>query len=167
MSSTINPGVISILDYIDKHFTLTQKEYITLGIIATLKKIPATQLAAYLQLQEKDRTRMWIGTLLEKQILVTHGEKKGTQYLLNPKLFKQAKLEISPSLKTMEPHVLEALILEDLKYNPKSKIGEIKKRLIGADEKEVQKSIYNLVKKGDLTTEGSLKYRTYGLAKKK
>jgi ATP-dependent DNA helicase RecG len=167
MSSTINPGVISILDYIDKHFTLTQKEYITLGIIATLKKIPATQLASYLQLQEKDRTRMWIGTLLEKQILVTHGEKKGTQYLLNPKLFKQAKLEISPSLKTMEPHVLEALILEDLKYNPKSKIGEIKKRLIGADEKEVQKSIYNLVKKGDLTTEGSLKYRTYGLAKKK
>ncbi len=105
--------------------------------------------------------------LLEKQILVTHGEKKGTQYLLNPKLFKQAKLEISPSLKTMEPYMLEALIKEDLKFNGNSKMSEIKNRLKGVEENDIQKSIYKLVEKEELTTKGARRNRSYELAKKK
>src|SRR5690606_9261930 len=113
-SHPINPEVISILDYVEKNFQLTQKEYITLGIIASEKKLPATQLATRLQLKQEDRTRIWLGSLLEKKILVTHGEKKGTQYLLNPVLFENARIDISPSLKTMEPYKLEALIKEDL-----------------------------------------------------
>lgn len=166
-SNTVNPDVISILDYVDNHYNLTQKEYITLGIIASNKKIPTTELSQLLQLNNEDRTRSWIGSLVENKILITQGERKGTNYLLNPKLFEQAKLDITPSLKTMEPHVLEALIIEDLKYNPSSKMAEIKNRLSGVDAKEVQKSIYKLAKSGKLTISGSLKYRTYELVKKK
>ena len=113
-SSSINPDVISILDYIDKHFQLTQKEYITLGVIATEKKILSTQLAVKLQLNTDDKMRSWIGTLVDKGIIASQGIKKGTEYLLNPELFKQAKLDIAPSLKTLEPYKLEALIVEDL-----------------------------------------------------
>jgi ATP-dependent DNA helicase RecG len=166
-SKTMNPEVVSILDYIDKHYELTQKEYITLGIIASQKKIPATQLASHLLLAQDGRTRTWIGTLLEKEIIVSHGEKKGTQYLLNPQLFKQAKLDITPSLKTMEPYVLEALIIEDIKYNPNSKMSQIQSRLVGANKKDVQRAVYKLVEEEELITEGSLKFRTYILAKKK
>lgn len=166
-SKTMNPEVVSILDYIDKHYALTQKEYITLGIIASQKKMPATHLASHLLLAEDDRTRTWIGTLLEKEILITYGQKKGTHYLLNPKLFEQAKLDIKPSLKTMEPHVLEALITEDIKYNPNSKMAEIQKRLNGANKKDIQRAVYKLVKNKEIETGGSLKYRTYRLAKKK
>jgi ATP-dependent DNA helicase RecG len=163
----MNPEVVSILDYIDRHYKLTQKEYITLGIIASQKKMPATQLASHLLLAQDDRTRTWIGTLLEKEIIVSHGEKKGTQYLLNPELFKQAKLDITPSLKTMEPYVLEALIIEDIKYNPNSKMSQIQSRLVGANKKDVQRAVYKLVEEEELITEGSLKFRTYILAKKK
>lgn len=166
-SKTMNPEVVSILDYIDRHYTLTQKEFITLGIIASQKKMPATQLSSHLLLAQDDRTRTWIGTLLEKEILVSHGEKKGTQYLLNPKLFEQAKLDITPSLKTMEPYVLEALILEDVKYNPNSKMSQIQSRLVGAEKKDVQRAVYKLVKDKELIADGSLKFRTYILAKKK
>ncbi len=166
-SKTINPEVISILDYIDKHYKLTQKEYITLGMIASQKKISATHLASYLQLTENTRTRTWIGTLLEKGIIITRGEKKGTQYLLNPKLFEQAKLDIIPSLKTMEPYVLEALIKEDLKYNAKSSLSDIKKRIKGVPENEIQKAVYKLVEIGEIIPYGAKRNRTYDLAKKK
>ncbi|MET4083135.1 ATP-dependent DNA helicase RecG [Pedobacter sp. UYP30] len=163
-SKIVNTDVISILDYIEQHFRLTQKEYITLGIIATHKKIPATQLASYLQLSSDDRTRSWLGTLLEKGIIISYGEKKATQYLLNPKLFEQAKLEIKPSLKTMEPYVLDALIKEDLKYNSPSSMGEIKARLNGVPENEIQTSVYKLVRNNELTVMGGKKNRTYELA---
>jgi ATP-dependent DNA helicase RecG len=166
-SKTMNPEVVSILDYIDKHYTLTQKEYITLGIIASQKKMPATQLSSHLLLSHDDRTRTWIGTLLEKEIIVSHGEKKGTQYLLNPKLFEQAKLEVTPSLKTMEPYMLEALIKEDLKYNGTSSMSDIKKRMKGIPDTEVQKSVYKLVGDKEVITEGAKRNRIYKLAKKK
>jgi ATP-dependent DNA helicase RecG len=164
-SHSINPEVISILDYVEKNYQLTQKEYITLGIIASEKKLPATQLATSLQLKQEDRTRIWLGSLLEKKILVTHGEKKGTQYLLNPMLFENAKIGISPSLKTMEPYKLDALIKEDLKYNNQSRMSDIKKRLDGVPEADIQKSIYKLVREGAIIPIGAKKNRTYKLSK--
>src|SRR5690606_16178671 len=106
-------------------------EYITLGIIASHKKMPATQLATHLLLTQDDRSRTWIGTLLEKEIIVTHGEKKGTQYLLNPKLFEQAKLDITPSLKTIEPYMLKALANKALYHTHISFMSDIKKGMKG------------------------------------
>ncbi len=43
--------------------------------------------------------RTWIGTILEKGILTTHGIKKGTEYLLNPELFAHAKTEYNTIVK--------------------------------------------------------------------
>jgi ATP-dependent DNA helicase RecG len=166
-SGIIDTDTISILDYIDKHFQLTQKEYITLGMVATEKKIPSTQLAGKLQLSQEDKMRTWIGSLIDKGILITHGIKKGTDYLLNPDLFAQAKLNIKPTLKTIESYKLEALIVEDLKYNGKSKITDIHSRLVEIPESEIRKTVYGMVKKGDLTTDGGKKNRSYNLFKKK
>jgi len=166
-SGTVDTDTISILDYIDKNFQLTQKEYITLGMVATEKKIPSTQLAVKLQLSQEDKMRIWIGSLIEKGILITHGIKKGTDYLLNPDLFAKAKLNIKPTLKTIEAYKLEALIIEDLKYNGKSKITDIHNRLLEIPENEIRKTVYGMVKKGDLTTDGGKRNRGYNLFKKK
>lgn len=111
--------------------------------------------------------RTWIGSLIDKGILITHGIKKGTDYLLNPDLFAQAKLNIKPTLKTIESYKLEALIVEDLKYNGKSKITDIQSRLVEIPESEIRKTVYGMVKKGDLTTDGGKKNRSYNLFKKK
>lgn len=166
-SGIINTEVISILDYIEKHYQITQKEYITLGLVATEKKILSTQLATKLQLNQEDYMRSWIGTLIDKGILVSQGIKKGTEYLLNPELFAQAKLDIIPSLKTIEPYKLEALIAEDIKYNGKSKLSEIQKRLKEISENDIQKTVYRMVEQGKVTTEGGKRNRTYSLFKKK
>jgi ATP-dependent DNA helicase RecG len=166
-AGSVNPDVISILDYIDKHFRLTQKEYITLGIVATEKKILSTQLSGKLQLNQEDKMRSWIGSLIDKGILVSQGIKKGTEYLLNPALFAQAKLDITPSLKTLEPYKIEALIIEDLKYNGKSKLSEIQERLKEISKSDIQKAVYRMVDNDDLITEGAKRNRTYDLSKKK
>jgi len=67
----------------------------------------------------------------------------------------------------MEPYILEALIKEDLKYNSNSSLGEIKKRLKGVPEKDVQKTVYKLVDDGDIIGIGAKKNRKYDLVKKK
>ena len=66
----------------------------------------------------------------------------------------------------MEPYKLEALVREDLKYNGISKMAEIKKRLEGIPEADIQKTVYNMVDKGVLTTHGAKRNRTYEVAKK-
>jgi len=166
-AGVLNAEALSILDYVDNHYQLTQKEYITLGLVATEKKILSTHLADRLQLNQEDKMRSWIGTLIEKKILISQGIKKGTEYLLNPSLFAQAKLDIKPSLKTLEPYKLEALIIEDLKYNGMSKLSEIKNRLNEIPEDDVQKAVYRMVERGDLTPDGGKRNRTYNLVQKK
>jgi len=162
-SNVIHYDILMILDYIDKNFDLSQKEFITLGVIAREKKILGTQLSEQLQLKHEDRLRNWIGSLTEKGIVVTRGIKKGTEYLLNPKLFSAAKLDIKPSLKTIEPHRLEALIEEDLKYNPESTAREIHKRIGDIEFKDIQKAIQKLVSKGVIEHIGGKTYRKYFL----
>lgn len=165
-SSVINEEAISVIDYINKHFQLSQKEIITLGIIATEKKILSTQLSKKLQLNQEDKLKYWLGTLLEKSIIVSRGIKKGTQYLLNPEVFSQAKLNLTPSLKTIEPHKLRALIIEDLKYNGFSKMAQIQNRLGEALPKDIQKQVYKMVKDEVLLIKGAKRNRTYGVKKK-
>ena len=166
-AGTANKEVISILDYIDKHFRLSQKEYITLGIIATDRKIKSTSLSSKLQLNQEDKLRSWIGSLIDKGIIVSQGIRKGTEYLLNPELFAQAKLDIAPSLKTLEPYKLDALILEDLRFNGKSKVSEIQERLSELPPDDIRKAVYRLTNNGQLHAEGGKKNRTYNLSKKK
>ena len=162
-SGIVDTEVISILDYIDKHFQLTQKEYITLGIVATEKKILSTQLALKLQMSQEDKMSSWIGTLLENEILISRGIKKGTEYLLNHELFSQAKLDLKPSLKTIEPYILEKLIIEDLKYNGKSKLKDIHKRLLQIPTKDVTKAVYKMANSNQIGKEGADKARVYFL----
>lgn len=172
MAVTVYAGIIdeealSVIDYINKHFQLTQKESITLGIIATHKKLLSTQLSVMLQLNAEDKMKYWLGSLLDKNILISRGVKKGTEYLLNPDLFSQAKLNLTPSLKTIEPHKLKALILEDLKYNGKSSMKNIQHRLSEVLPQDIQKTVYKMAKEGEIVTDGAKRNKTYFVSSKK
>ena len=172
MAVTVKSGIIdeealSVIDYINKHFSLTQKETITLGIIATQKKLLTTQLSVTLQLNQEDKLKYLLGSLLEKNILISRGVKKGTEYLLNPDLFSKAKLNLTPSLKTIEPYKLEALIFEDLKHNGISKMTAIKERLKEVYPDDIQKAVYRMKRHGILTKSGADKNSTYSIAQKK
>ncbi|MEN9443206.1 MAG: hypothetical protein RIS47_96 [Bacteroidota bacterium] len=63
--------------------------------------------------------------------------------------------------------MLEQLLLTDLKAYPDSSISDMQKRIADVPRKELQKTIYGLVSKGELVNKGSKTYRTYSLAEKK
>lgn len=92
------------------------------------------------------------------------GIKKGTPYLINPRLVSSAKLNIPTTLRTIELHRLKALIEEDLRLHPYSLISEIAKRLPDVERKDIQQQIYNMNRRGLLLTTGSKTNRRYALA---
>jgi len=155
-----------IVDFIAKNYPLSQKELIALGIVARHKKILTTTLTKELQLSDEDRLRSFVGKLIDKHILITRGIKKGTEYLINPKLISSSKINIKPTLKVIEPHRLEALIEDDLNRYPQSQIVDIQKRLEDVPLQDIRKKVYAMVKKGVLDHSPDKTYRKYWLAKK-
>ena len=169
-SGIIDESVVTLLDYVQKHFMLKQREIIVLGIVARHRKILATQLARELQLPEEGRLRDWgVSRLLEMDVLISQGTRKGTSYLVNPALLADSQANLRPSLKTLEPYALRALIEECLKEHPDSSITQIHsyfRKDIPRDE--VRKMVYKMVREGKVTKLGTSKMNTtYSLAKKK
>lgn len=163
-SKIIDEEVVFLLDYISQHFQLSQKQFIALGIIAREKKILGTELIKQLQLQEDERLRSYVANLEKQGVLVSRGVRKGKQYLINPKLMSSSKLNIKPSLKTIEPHRLKALIESDLQTYPRSTIKEIHKRIPDVDLKDLRKTVYQMAKEGILLHTPDKTYRKYWMA---
>lgn len=165
-SKILDEEAVLLLDFIAKNYQLSQKEFIALGVITRHKKILATQLTKELQLTDDERLRTYIHRLNEQAIIISRGIKKGTEYLINPKLIANSKINIKPTLKTIEPHRLKALIEEDLKLYPKSKSAEIQSRISDVPIEDIRKCLLNLEKQAVVFTEGLKKGKTYSLAKK-
>jgi ATP-dependent DNA helicase RecG len=166
-SKILDEEAVLLLDYIAQHYTLSQKEFTVLGIIARHKKIGSPKLSKELQLTEDDRLRNYVSRLVEWKILLGRNYGKGTEYLINQTLISSSKINMKPTLKIIEPHVLKALIQEDLKLNPHSQISEIHSRLPDVMIEDIQKAIYKMVKEEILESEGGKTYRKYSLAKTK
>jgi len=166
-SNIINTEILQILDYLGNHYKLSQKEIIVLGVIVRERKISGFDLSKVLQLTDNDRLRVWVDNLIEKNILQTEGKTKGLMYMLNPKVLISLEHDLKPSLKTMEEPHLKALIKEDLKIHPRSKMVEIHTRIEGLDLKYLRKVVYKMVKNNELEKEGGNKNTVYFLANKK
>lgn len=159
----MKPEILPLLDYVLKNYDLRQKDFIAFGIIAREQKIYAVDLSKELQLADDERLRSYTQQMVKKGLVLQKGANKGSYYMINPMLIKNAKADKIPTtLKTVEPNVLETLILQDLKKHPESKISEIAARLPDVDLKEVRKIVYNLVEK-KIKAEGVKNSRRYSL----
>jgi ATP-dependent DNA helicase RecG len=158
----IDKEVIPLMDYVGYNYQLSQKNKIAFGIIAREKRIGAPQLSKELQLADEERLRSYMFRLIKEGLIIKSGVKKGTSFCINPQLIRNAKANITTSLKTLEPHVLKALIIEDIRRHPKSKIAEISERIIDVDLKEIRKIVYSMVDK-ELVKEGSRTDSRYSL----
>lgn len=162
-STITNEEIIQLLAYVDEKYHLPQKDMIALGIVAQHQKILSTELTRILQLTETERMRSYVDKALNLGILITRGHKKGTAFLINPKLFSNAKLNVKTTLKTIEPHYMRSLIMEDLRLHPGSKIAEVSARIPDIELKEIRKFIYSMVADNILRTEGARTNRVYFL----
>ncbi|MCF7919764.1 MAG: putative DNA binding domain-containing protein [Candidatus Cloacimonetes bacterium] len=164
-SRVLSMEIATIMEEIPKTFQdLKQKEIIALGIIAQEQRISAINLSKKLQLEGEDRLRSWVSTLLVKSLIRKRGTKRATEYFLDNKFFQFFGKDMKTTLKTIEPHVLERLIIEDLSRHPNSCIGEINTRLIDIKTEDLRKNLRNLVNSGKISHTGGRKYRQYFLA---
>ncbi|MDE6562035.1 MAG: putative DNA binding domain-containing protein [Muribaculaceae bacterium] len=164
-SAIQNQSLLPLFDFVNRNYPiLSQKNLIAFGLIAINEKIASTDLSKILQLSETNRLRSYTDNLVNLGLIVQRGVKKGTQYVINPRLMSNARLNIPTTLKTIEPHRLNALIEEDLRLHPNSKISEIAGRLPYIERKDIQRQIYNMASKNILTTTGSKSERRYSLA---
>jgi len=166
-SRILSDEILSVLDYALQHFELRQRDTIALGIIARERMIGAPALSKALQLTDQERLRSYVQRLQEFGIVESRGSKKGTEYYLSPAFLSQAKLNVKPTLKTLEPHRLDALILEDLRTYPASLIADISRRVPDIELKTLRSHIYKLQRTGVLEGSGPKSARSYSVAKKK
>jgi ATP-dependent DNA helicase RecG len=165
-SEIMDAEALLVLDFIAKYYPLSQKEFIALGIIARHKKISSPHLSKELQLSDEERLRSYTNKLVDRNIIITRGIKKGTEYLINPKIISSSKINIKPTLKVIEPHRLQALIEDDINRYPNSQISEIHRRLEEVPIEDIRKRVYNMVKIGILGHSSDKTYRKYIMAKK-
>lgn len=166
-SSIIDNEILQILDYLAKHYEINQKEIIALGAIVRYKKISGYELAKILQLNGDDRLRNWVDNLVAKNILLTEGKTKGLMYMVNSKILSSVEHDLKPSLKTMEEPHLRALIIEDLKLHPRSKISEIHKRVEDLDISYLRKIVYKMYNDSEIDRDGEKRNMVYFLVNKK
>lgn len=166
-SKILNEDILGLLDFIAQNYQLSQRDMIVLGTVAKYQKLLSTQLSKQLQLADEDRLRTFVTQLLNQEILISRGVKKGTEYLINPKLISSAKINIKPSLKTIEQPRLKALIEETLQRSANLSMAEIHAKMGDIELADVRKAVYALVEAGVLEILGGKRNRSYAMAKKK
>lgn len=165
-SKILDEETVLLLDFVAKNYQLSQREFIVLGIVARHRKILTTHLTKELQLADEDRLRSYVNKLLDQAILISRGIKKGTEYLVNPKLIANSKINIKPTLKVIEAPRLKALIEETLRLSPNLTMQELHDKLGDVTLEDVRKNVYKLVKENILEHSADKTYRQYWLAKK-
>ncbi len=161
-SDIIDVELLPLLDYVMQNYPLSQKSFIAFGIIARERKIFSTQLTKQLQLTGEDRLRSYVDKIIADGLIVKSGTKKATRFQINPQLIQNAKANIKTSLKTIEPYALKALIIEDVKKHPGTRISEIVSRIPDVGLAEIRKMVYSMVD-AELRIEGAKTNRSYFL----
>lgn len=110
----IRPEIIDLIARVDASYQLTQRERISLGMIAQHGSLTALEFARLLAVEEGTRLRSWIGKLMDKEIVLSRGRTRATEYRVNPKILRAQDFKGPTTLKAIAPHRLRELALEDV-----------------------------------------------------
>lgn len=149
------PDVIDFLAKADQTHQLTQRERITLGLLAQHEALTARELAAALELPTTEALQPWLQRLTEWGLVQSAGRTQATRYFVDPTLLRNLNFTAGTTLKRIEPHRLEALIVEDVARYPDTKIGDIHERIgLEIPRSRLRRAVEQLVKDGKLHQQG-------------
>jgi len=142
----ISNEIIEIVQKASDLFQLSQKETISLGLIAQKRNVPALELSRILNVTRANELQNWLGRLLSLKLILSKGKTKGTLYFVNPEFLRKTDFISQTTLKRIEPHRLKELILADLKDYPNSSIGEIHNRIgLEINQRTLKKKLDDLI----------------------
>lgn len=158
----LKPEVIDFIAKADQTYQLTQRERITLGLLAQQDALTARELADTLELSSVEALQPWLKRLLDWHLVHSAGRTQATRYFVDPTLLRSLKFTSETTLKRIEPHRLAALVLEDLQRYPESAISEIHQRIGGEiHPKQVKRALEELIERGAVRFEGNNRWRRY------
>lgn len=158
----LKPEVIDFIAKADQTYQLTQRERITLGLLAQQDALTARELADALELSSVEALQPWLKRLLDWHLVQSAGRTQATRYFVDPNLLRSLKFTGETTLKRIEPHRLAALVLEDLQRYPQSAISEIHQRIGGEiHPKQVKRALEELIERGAVRFEGNNRWRRY------
>ena len=164
----LKPEVMRLLTEADERFQLTQRERITLGVLAQSEGMTARELGGMLETEGADALAVWLGRLQSFSLVQSSGRTQGTRYFIDPSLLRGSELKVPTTLLRIEPHRLLELVREDLRRYPNSKIGEISQR-IGQEvnRSQLKRALAELVSLAAVVMDGQRNGARYRLAAKK
>lgn len=156
------PRVIDFIAKADENYQLTQRERITLGLLAQHEAMTARELVSALELSISAALLPWLKRLLDLDLVHTSGRTQSMRYFVNPMLLRDLNFVGVTSLKRVEPHRLTALILEDVGLYPDSKMSDIHQRIgVEISDSRVRRAVEQLVREGRLLQLGVRKGTRY------
>ena len=151
----LSPAIIDFMAKADQAHQLTQRERIALGLLAQHEALTARELVAALELSSTEALHPWLHRLLGWHLVQRSGRTQATRYFVDPTLLRSLKFTGGTTLKRIEPHRLEALILEDMGRYPNTKMGDLHRRIgLEIPRSRVRRAVEQLVKEGRLRQEG-------------
>lgn len=156
------PRVIDFIAKADQTHQLTQRERITLGLLAQQEAMTARELVAALELPTVEALAPWLKRLLDWQLVHSSGRTQAMRYFVSPDLLQALDFQGTTTLKRIEPHRLAALVREDLRLYPASAIGAVHQRIgVEIHPKQIKRAIDELVSRGEVRFEGEKRWRRY------
>ena len=163
----IDPHIINFIAKADQVFQLTQKEKISLGLLAQEKSAHVMRLTRLLNLDDAKELTNWIGRLENFSLVIAKGKTRGKTYSIEPTAFRSLEFTGKTTLGAIEPHRLKALIEEDLKIHQSASLDEIRNR-IGQEipTHKVRVALKNMIREGLIQQTGRTKWTRYVYLKK-
>lgn len=162
--SIMHPKVIDFLAEAGEQFQLSQRSRIVLGLLAQEDAMTARDLAIVLNIDIERRPDLssWLEQVLELGLVKTRGRTRATTYFIPPQLLHDLGYVGETTLKRIEFHRLVALIEEDIRRYPGSRIGEIHKR-VGEEipRSQVSRALKDLRIQNKLRMEGGRRTSVY------
>jgi ATP-dependent DNA helicase RecG len=158
----VEPTILDFMFKADQAFQLTQKELIALGLLAQCEALTAIELAKRLELSRAEELAQWVGRLKDLKVVKTRGRTKATEYLVDPAVLRKLEFKGETSLKGIEAHRLEELILRDLEIYREAGIRQIHER-IGKEipNHKVKNQLRLLFQQGKIGRRGKQKGTVY------
>ena len=158
------PDVMRLLAEADARYQLTQRERITLGVLAQTEGMTARELSAVLEAEGGDYLSVWFGRLVSAGLVHTTGKTSGMRYFVAPDWLRGAQLDRKTTLTRITPHRLHALILEDLARYPESSSADINRRIgVEISAKTVKRALDHLLGTNEVVYSGERRWRRYRL----
>jgi len=160
----LKPEAVRLIEEADSRFQLTQRERITLGLLAQGEGLSAKELARSLEAETTAEVTAWLGRLPQLGLVEHAGKTSATRYFIPPDILRTARLDKHTTLTRIQPHRLQELIREDLSRYPGSSISEINRR-IGEEipNRTVKKALDALVASSVVGSTGKNRWRRYSL----